>query len=90
HYTPGVMVTSVPWQLASSQGLGDRDDIFAGALTRMGGPTHAEHLDAAHESDRPGDGDDDLGGAHDASGDPGRGDVPVIAARDGPDDGGHR
>ena len=90
HYTPGVMVTSVPWQLASSQGLGDRDDIFAGALTRMGGPTHAEHLDAARGSDRPGAGDDDLGGARDASGDPGRGDVPAIAGRDVPDDGGRR
>lgn len=26
HYTPGVVVASVPWQLASSEGLEDRDD----------------------------------------------------------------
>ncbi len=26
HYTPGVMVASVPWQLTSSEGLGERDD----------------------------------------------------------------
>ncbi|HVN11478.1 MAG TPA: APC family permease [Kineosporiaceae bacterium] len=45
HYTPGVMVTSVPWQLASSEGLGDRDDTFAGAVTRMGGPAPAEPSD---------------------------------------------
>ncbi len=31
HYTPGVMVSSVPWQLASSEGLEDReDDLVAG------------------------------------------------------------
>ncbi|MBA3908064.1 MAG: APC family permease, partial [Pseudonocardiales bacterium] len=28
HYTPGVMVASVPWQLASSEGLQDREDAF--------------------------------------------------------------
>jgi hypothetical protein len=52
HYMPGVMVTSVPWQLASSEGLGDRDDTFGGALTRKGGPTHAEHVDAARDADQ--------------------------------------
>src|SRR5918911_2947550 len=39
HYTPGVMVTSVPWQLASSEGLEDREDRHASALTRRGGPS---------------------------------------------------
>jgi amino acid transporter len=51
HYTPGVMVTSVPWQLASSEGLGDREDTFPGVLTRRGGPTHADDLDAARDAD---------------------------------------
>jgi amino acid transporter len=39
HYTPGVMVSSVPWQLSSSEGLQDREDGFTGGLTRRGGPT---------------------------------------------------
>src|SRR4051794_39553690 len=39
HYTPGVMVTSVPWQLASSEGLEDREDHHESALTRRGGPS---------------------------------------------------
>jgi amino acid transporter len=38
HYMPGVMVTSVPWQLASSEGLEDREDHHESALTRRGGP----------------------------------------------------
>jgi amino acid transporter len=42
HYTPGVMVTSVPWQLASSEGLEDREDHHEAALTRMGGPSSVE------------------------------------------------
>ncbi len=37
HRTPGVMVTSVPWQLASSEGLEDREDGLAGGLVRRGG-----------------------------------------------------
>jgi hypothetical protein len=41
HYTPGVMVTSVPWQLASSEGLEDREDHHESALTRRGGPSPA-------------------------------------------------
>jgi amino acid transporter len=39
HYTPGVMVASVPWQLASSEGLDERDDVAApGAARRGAGP----------------------------------------------------
>jgi amino acid transporter len=35
HYTPGVVVASVPWQLASSEGLEDREDPIApGQLRR--------------------------------------------------------
>src|SRR5205085_12656318 len=59
HYMPGVMVTSVPWQLASSEGLGDREDTFSGALTRRGGPTNAENVDDARETDRQPDRDAD-------------------------------
>jgi hypothetical protein len=44
HYTPGVMVTSVPWQLASSEGLEDREDHHESALTRRGGPSPTEDL----------------------------------------------
>jgi hypothetical protein len=42
HYTPGVMVTSVPWQLASSEGLEDREDHHESALTRRGGPSQLD------------------------------------------------
>jgi len=39
HYTPGVMVASVPWQLASSEGLEDRHDGRPpGRLRRGEGP----------------------------------------------------
>jgi amino acid transporter len=36
HYMPGVMVASVPWQLASSEGLEDRDEPDAPGLVRRG------------------------------------------------------
>jgi amino acid transporter len=37
HYTPGVVVASVPWQLASSEGLADKEEPVApGALRRTG------------------------------------------------------
>ena len=39
HYTPGVVIASVPWQLASSEGLGDRDDVPAPGTDRRGTPT---------------------------------------------------
>ncbi|MFN0284588.1 MAG: APC family permease [Kineosporiaceae bacterium] len=43
HYTPGVVVASVPWQLASSQGLEDRDDPEApGRLRRPLDPDAAD------------------------------------------------
>jgi len=35
HYMPGVMVASVPWQLASSEGLEDRDDGLAPGRERL-------------------------------------------------------
>jgi hypothetical protein len=35
HYTPGVMVASVPWQLASSEGLEDREDGLAPGRGRL-------------------------------------------------------
>jgi amino acid transporter len=82
HYTPGVMVTSVPWQLASSEGLGERDDTFAGALTRKGGPTLADHLDAARQADRDIERDVPL--------EPAPNDVPAAVGGDGPPDGGER
>ena len=37
HYTPGVMVASVPWQLESSEGLADRSDPAAAGAVRRGG-----------------------------------------------------
>jgi amino acid transporter len=36
HYTPGVMVASVPWQLSSSEGLDERDEHIAPGATRRG------------------------------------------------------
>jgi hypothetical protein len=35
-FTPGVMVTSVPWQLKSSQGLEDRAEATAPGAARRG------------------------------------------------------
>ncbi|HEU4913216.1 MAG TPA: APC family permease, partial [Actinomycetes bacterium] len=37
-FTPGVMVTSVPWQLASSVGLADRPEGLAPGAVRRGDP----------------------------------------------------
>ncbi|MFN8077392.1 MAG: APC family permease [Kineosporiaceae bacterium] len=37
HFTPGVMVASVPWQLRSSEGLEDREDVAGpGMIRRIG------------------------------------------------------
>ncbi|HET9654217.1 MAG TPA: APC family permease [Kineosporiaceae bacterium] len=36
HYTPGVMVASVPWQLSSSEGLGEREEHAAPGAARRG------------------------------------------------------
>jgi amino acid transporter len=36
HYTPGVMVASVPWQLSSSEGLDERDERAAPGMARRG------------------------------------------------------
>jgi hypothetical protein len=38
-FTPGVMVTSVPWQLASSAGLEERPEGLAPGAVRRGEPT---------------------------------------------------
>jgi amino acid transporter len=46
HYTPGVMVASVPWRLSSSQGLEERADIPAPGTVRRG-------LSGRSERDRP-------------------------------------
>ena len=35
-FTPGVMVTSVPWQLKSSEGLADRAEAAAPGAVRRG------------------------------------------------------
>jgi amino acid transporter len=98
HYTPGVMVTSVPWQLASSEGLEDREDRHASALTRRGGPTHADQLEAEREAER--EAGREAGGRNLSSarggGDattPSRSgdrDVPAGVVGDGPGDGGER
>ena len=37
-FTPGVMVTSVPWQLASSAGLAEREEGIAPGAVRRGEP----------------------------------------------------
>jgi hypothetical protein len=37
HYTPGVMVASVPWQLESSEGLEGRSDPAGAGAVRRGG-----------------------------------------------------
>jgi len=37
-FTPGVMVTSVPWQLASSAGLAEREEGIAPGASRRGEP----------------------------------------------------
>ena len=37
-FTPGVMVTSVPWQLASSAGLAEREEGIAPGAVRRGDP----------------------------------------------------
>ena len=37
-FTPGVRVTSVPWQLQSSQGLEDRPESVAPGAVRRGEP----------------------------------------------------
>ena len=36
HYTPGVMVASVPWQLSSSEGLDEREEAAAPGQARRG------------------------------------------------------
>jgi len=51
HYTPGVVVASVPWQLASSEGLAERDDVAAPGLLRRGATPGAEREAEIEESE---------------------------------------
>jgi len=51
HYTPGVVVASVPWQLASSEGLAERDDVAAPGLMRRGATPGAEREAEIEESE---------------------------------------
>ncbi len=39
HYTPGVMVASVPWQLTSSEGLEEREDVVIPQYARLRRPS---------------------------------------------------
>jgi hypothetical protein len=49
-FTPGVMVVSVPYQLASSVGMGERPERYAPGQVRRGGPRRpAERAGAAPE-----------------------------------------
>ena len=41
-FTPGVMVTSVPWQLASSAGLEERPEGLAPGAVRRGDPADGD------------------------------------------------
>jgi hypothetical protein len=84
HYTPGVMVASVPWQLASSEGLEDREDVFTGSLTRRGGPSRlvedATELAEADAFGAPRDGsgpDGSVGAGARPGADVGAGDTPA-------------
>ncbi len=52
HYTPGVMVASVPWQLASSEGLEDREDGLAPGRERLA-RTHDDVAVAPSTDDVP-------------------------------------
>jgi amino acid transporter len=47
HYTPGVMVASVPWQLTSSKGLAEREEPAAAGVVRLGLPP-GESPDGIH------------------------------------------
>jgi hypothetical protein len=58
HYTPGVMVASVPWQLASSEGLEDREDGLAPGRRRLG-RGHDEPAELRTPLPAPSDGDGD-------------------------------
>jgi hypothetical protein len=58
-FTPGVMVTSVPWQLRSSAGAGERVDPAAAGSVRRGQPGTA----AGQSPGQPGASPDDTGRA---------------------------
>jgi amino acid transporter len=51
HYTPGVVVASVPWQLASSEGLAERQDVAAPGLVRRGASPGVEWEAEIEESE---------------------------------------
>ncbi len=54
-FTPGVMVTSVPWQLASSEGLGDRPEKYAPGQIRRGEPSFGDTQGTVAARDGSGD-----------------------------------
>jgi amino acid transporter len=53
-FTPGVMVTSVPWQLESSEGLGDRPERYAPGQIRRGEPAFQDKAGSAGARPRSG------------------------------------
>jgi amino acid transporter len=55
-FTPGVMVTSVPWQLASSQRLRDRPEGSAPGQVRRGRTGSGDHPSRVGGDGKPGDG----------------------------------
>jgi amino acid transporter len=55
HYTSGVVIASVPWQLASSEGLAERDEIAGPGALRRG-------VGALADGEEPGDGDGTVSG----------------------------
>jgi amino acid transporter len=83
HYTPGVMVASVPWQLASSEGLEDREDGLAPGRGRLG-RGHDEPAELRTPLHPPPEGGQGTGSTE---GGTGGGSGPAQAARDGGGDG---
>jgi hypothetical protein len=53
HYMPGVVVASVPWQLASSEGLAEREDVAAPGLLRRVATAGAEPDEGDSEDREP-------------------------------------
>jgi hypothetical protein len=80
-FEPGVMVTSVPWQLRSSQ---DRDlDRFDQALTRVPARGPRSRVGEALPGGRPGPAEPAPEKAPDGSAPPTAADQPVPGTRDG-------
>ncbi|HEY6798103.1 MAG TPA: hypothetical protein VI248_25785, partial [Kineosporiaceae bacterium] len=82
HYMPGVVIASVPWQLASSEGLAEREEVAGPGALRRGvpagaGPVGADGSRAAGPSSAA---TPDGGRAAGAGGGPGE-DAPAASAR---------